>query len=250
MLADNQIKEITSSNSSQEYAAQYVVLNTSFARLINNNFLLHSPIPFVIINKQEAIDATSKGFKRAFDILFSFGVMLLGLPVFALVALVTFVTSKGPVFYKQERIGLKGKPFYIYKFRSMRTDAENLGPQLASDSDPRITTWGRFMRKTRLDELPQFWNVLKGDMAVVGPRPERAYFIEKIVEKAPNYKRLLSIKPGITSLGQVCYGYAQTVDEMCERMLLDLQYLQDVRFTVDLAIIFRTVKVMIQGKGK
>lgn len=129
-------------------------------------------------------------------------------------------------------------------------DAEKSGPQLSRTDDPRSTKWGRVMRKTRLDELPQFWNVLKGDMSVVGPRPERQYYIEKIIEKTPSYKKLLRIKPGITSIGQVKYGYAENVDEMCDRMQHDLLYLNNININQDLNIIMKTVKVMVKGKGK
>jgi lipopolysaccharide/colanic/teichoic acid biosynthesis glycosyltransferase len=164
--------------------------------------------------------------------------------------LVTKLTSKGPAFFRQERIGKNEKPFYIYKFRSMRVNAELAGPQLSKDNDPRITKWGMIMRKARLDELPQFWNVLKGDMSVVGPRPERQYYIEQIVEKTPSYRKLLRVKPGLTSIGQVHYGYAENVDQMCDRVRYDLLYLQNISLNSDLNIILKTVKVMVQGKGK
>lgn len=199
---------------------------------------------------QEGFDLSTRIIKRAFDICFSLAVLVLGLPVFLTLMVITKLTSKGPVFYKQQRIGINEKPFNIYKFRSMRVDAEKSGPQLSKDNDPRITKWGQFMRKTRLDELPQFWNVLKGDMSVVGPRPEREHFIQQIVSKAPGYKLLLRIKPGITSIGQVYYGYAENVDQMCQRMLFDLRYLNEGSFQTDLNIILQTVKVMFQAKGK
>jgi len=199
---------------------------------------------------REGFDASTKIIKRGFDICFSLAVLVIGAPLFLLLALITKLTSRGPVFYKQERVGINGKPFYIYKYRSMKVDAEKDGPQLSKDNDPRITKWGQIMRKTRLDELPQFWNVLKGDMSVVGPRPERQHFIQQIVEKAPGYQLLLSIKPGITSIGQVYYGYAENVDQMCQRMLFDLRYLSEVNIQTDLSIILQTVKVMFQGKGK
>jgi lipopolysaccharide/colanic/teichoic acid biosynthesis glycosyltransferase len=199
---------------------------------------------------REGFDAGTKFIKRAFDICFSLAVLIFGAPLFILLALITKLTSKGPVFYKQERVGINGKPFYIYKYRSMKVDAEKDGPQLSKDNDPRITKWGQIMRKTRLDELPQFWNVLKGDMSVVGPRPERQHFIQQIVEKAPGYQLLLSIKPGITSIGQVYYGYAENVDQMCQRMLFDLRYLNEVNIQTDINIILQTIKVMFQGKGK
>ncbi len=132
----------------------------------------------------------------------------------------------------------------------MYTDAEKHGPQLSKDNDPRITKWGNVMRKTRLDELPQFWNVLKGEMSVVGPRPERQHFIEKIVETTPNYKKLLRLKPGLTSIGQVHYGYAENIEQMRTRVRYDLIYLQNISLNSDLDIIYKTVKVMIQRKGK
>lgn len=199
---------------------------------------------------KEGFDLSTRIIKRTFDICFSLAVMIVGLPLFLMLIAITKATSKGPVFYKQQRIGKDGKPFNIYKFRSMREDAEKFGPQLSKDNDPRITKWGQIMRKTRLDELPQFWNVLRGDMSVVGPRPERQHFIQQIVEKAPGYKMLLKIKPGITSIGQVSYGYAENVDQMCQRMLFDLRYLNEVNIQTDINIILQTVKVMFQGKGK
>jgi lipopolysaccharide/colanic/teichoic acid biosynthesis glycosyltransferase len=188
--------------------------------------------------------------KRGFDVAFSAAVMALGSPVFVLLYLVTKFSSKGPAFYKQERLGKHGRPFTMYKFRSMFTDAEKFGPQLSSQHDIRITKWGRIIRRTRLDELPQFWNVLKGDMSVVGPRPERLHFARKIALRNPNYKRLAHIKPGITSIGQVHYGYAENVDQMCERLKYDLLYLQNISVNADLRIIYKTVRVMLQGKGK
>ncbi|MEX2593386.1 MAG: sugar transferase [Anditalea sp.] len=199
---------------------------------------------------KEGFDESTRIIKRAFDICFSLTVMILGLPLFVMLMIITKLTSKGPIFYKQQRIGINEKPFNIYKFRSMYEDAEKCGPQLSKDNDPRITKWGEIMRKTRLDELPQFWNVLRGDMSVVGPRPERQHFIQQIVAKAPGYKTLLSIKPGITSIGQVNYGYAENVDQMCQRMLFDLRYLNEVNIQTDINIILQTVKVMCQGRGK
>lgn len=201
-------------------------------------------------NIADKIKLSTRFVKRSFDILFSSAVIVGGMPVYLSLMAVTKLSSKGPVFYKQERIGRDGKPFEIYKFRSMIVDSEVNGPQLTTDDDPRITKWGKFMRKTHLDELPQFWNVLVGGMSVVGPRPEREYFIKQIVKKAPAYKKLLSLKPGITSIGQVDYGYAENVDEMCERMTLDLNYLEEVNLAKDLSIIAKTVGTMIYGKGK
>lgn len=196
------------------------------------------------------IDETTAIVKRTFDVLFSLSVMAIGFPVFLGVACITKLTSKGSIFYKQERIGENGQPFFIYKFRSMKIDAEKYGPQLAKGNDPRITPWGNIMRKTHLDELPQFFNVIKGDMSIVGPRPERAHFIEQIVKKAPAYRELQRIKPGITSIGQVSFGYAESVDEMCERMMLDLKYLGEVNLWTDINIIAQTVMTMVLRKGQ
>jgi len=188
--------------------------------------------------------------KRFFDLVVSSVALITGSPFFILLVVITKITSGGNVIFRQQRIGKNGVPFYIYKFRSMCINAENSGPQLAKDNDPRITAWGRIMRKTRLDELPQFLNVFLGQMSVVGPRPERRFFIEKIIEKAPEYTTLLNIKPGITSIGQVSYGYAENVEQMIERMKLDLLYLNNQTLRVDVGIIMETVRVMVQGKGK
>ncbi|GJM61996.1 sugar transferase [Persicobacter diffluens] len=188
--------------------------------------------------------------KRIFDICFSAGVLILASPIYLVVGVLTVTTSKGPMFFLQERVGQKGKLFKIIKFRSMRVDAEKFGAQLSSDNDPRITKWGKFMRKSRLDEIPQFYNVLRGDMSIVGPRPEREFFINQIIEEAPHYKRLHKMKPGITSLGQVYFGYAENVEEMRQRLRYDLLYLENFSFFLDFKVIFLTVMVMIQGKGK
>lgn len=198
----------------------------------------------------QSIELTTRAVKRSFDILFSAITMVLGMPIFLTVMALTKLTSKGPIFYKQERIGKNGTPFEILKFRSMIVESELNGPQLTTDNDPRITKWGNFMRKTHLDEIPQFWNVFVGDMSVVGPRPERSHFIQQIVARAPIYTQLLTIRPGITSIGQVNYGYAETVEEMCQRMLLDLSYLSQVNLFTDLKIIAETVMTMVKGKGK
>ena len=189
-------------------------------------------------------------FKRLFDVLLSLFFMILFLPVYIIIAILIKVTSKGDVIFKQVRIGKKGKEFYIYKFRTMYANAEKNGPELSSNTDERVTPIGRFLRKYRLDELPQFFNVLKGDMAIIGPRPERQYFIDKIMEIAPHYYHLTKVRPGITSWGQVKYGYAETVEQMVDRLKFDIIYIENVSFLLDMKILFYTVVTVLKGRGK
>lgn len=198
----------------------------------------------------EVMPQWQKTAKRGFDILLSLMALIIASPVFLVVAIAIVIDSKGPVFFRQERIGYRGRPFLIYKFRSMRMDAEAQGPRLSARDDDRRTRVGIFLRKTRLDEIPQFFNVLKGDMSIVGPRPERRYFIDQIVKVAPYYLRLHRIKPGITSWGQVKFGYAENVNEMVERMKYDILYLENMSLGLDLKIMIYTALIMIQGRGK
>lgn len=188
--------------------------------------------------------------KRAFDILVSVVVIILLLPVYLFIAIKVRLSSPGPILYRQERIGLHGKPFTIYKFRSMYVDAEKNGPALSRKDDDRITPWGRVMRKWRLDELPQFFNVLKGEMSLVGPRPERQYYIDQILQRAEDYKHLQRVQPGLTSWGMVQFGYAQNVDEMIQRMKYDLIYIENMSLLLDLKILLYTIRVIMQGRGK
>ena len=188
--------------------------------------------------------------KRGFDILISLIAMILLSPLYLFLAIAVKCSSPGPVFYKQERIGLRGKPFNIIKFRSMYMDAEKSGPMLSSKEDNRITKIGRFMRQYRLDETPQFFNVLRNDMSLVGPRPERQYYIDKITERAPYYTLLLDIKPGITSWGEVKYGYAENVDEMIERLRWDLLYIENMSLQMDVKILIYTVLIILKREGK
>lgn len=189
-------------------------------------------------------------FKRIIDIIVSFLVLLIGFPFFVFFALMVKFSSNGPVIFKQERIGLNNRPFKILKFRSMYVDAEKDGPALSSKNDARITPWGKIMRKTRIDELPQFWNVLVGDMSIVGPRPERQFFINQIIEKAPYYKHLRKVKPGITSYGMVKFGYAENVDEMIERLKYDILYIENMSLAMDFRVLLYTILIILQRKGK
>ncbi|GAB4140706.1 MAG: undecaprenyl-phosphate glucose phosphotransferase [Bacteroidia bacterium] len=205
--------------------------------------------PLIEINRA-IMPAWQQSMKRIIDIVASIIALFILSPVYIITAILVKMSSKGPVFYSHERIGLHGKPFMIHKFRSMYIDAEKNGPALSSKHDPRITPFGRFMRKTRLDELPQFYNVLIGEMSLVGPRPERQYFIDQIVQKAPHYRHLHKVRPGITSWGQVKYGYAENVDQMIERLKYDLLYIENMSLYVDLKILIYTVLIVVQGRGK
>lgn len=228
-----------------------VKLLMDFSGFISNkvNIEYHDFIPVINVSTQTFHEVRDQFFKRGFDIVFSSIALIGGSPLFISIALITKLTSRGPIIYSQERIGLLGKAFKIFKFRSMYIDSEKNGPALSNGShDARITPWGHIMRKTRLDELPQFWNVLIGDMSIVGPRPERQHFINQIIQIAPEYSNLLYTKPGITSIGQVKYGYASSIDEMVERMHYDLTYTPSL--VQDILLIFQTLKVMVQGRGK
>jgi lipopolysaccharide/colanic/teichoic acid biosynthesis glycosyltransferase len=191
-----------------------------------------------------------KNVKRSTDVVFSIVALVLLLPIFLLIGIVVVIDAGFPIFYSQERVGYKGKAFRIFKFRTMIRSAEKDGPLLSYPDDTRITHSGQFLRKWRLDELPQFYNVILGDMSLVGPRPERRYFIDQIKNKVPNYQRIFMMRPGITSWGQVKYGYASSVSEIVQRVRYDLLYVNNASLLLDLQIIYQTILVLLKGKGQ
>lgn len=205
--------------------------------------------PLVMITRHKISDS-ELCIKRAFDVIAAAATLIILSPLYALLAALVYASSKGPAFYTQERIGLHGKPFNIYKFRTMVQHAEDEVPQLSTDDDPRITAVGRWMRKYRLDELPQMVNILRGDMSIVGPRPERAFFIRQIIEQAPYYCLLYKIRPGLTSWGPIRVGYTDTIEKMVNRLNYDIVYMENMSVRLDIKILFYTIGVILDGKGK
>ncbi|MDR0682446.1 MAG: sugar transferase [Dysgonamonadaceae bacterium] len=227
-----------------------IKLPVNYSKLLTGgmNVKTIAGIPLIDITANNFSEA-EKNIKYSLDKLISVFVLLLLFPVYIYLMIRVKSDSSGPVFIKQERIGFGGKPFKIYKFRTMIEEAEKNGPSLSYADDNRITPFGRKMRKYRLDELPQFWNVLKGDMSLVGPRPERKYYIDKIVKEAPYFYLFHNVRPGITSLGMVKFGYASNVKQMIERMQYDRLYYESMSLGLDVKILIYTIKTIITGKG-
>ena len=214
---------------------------------VKMNSILGTPL---IEIKQKLLPQWEFIIKRFFDYVLSLFAIVVLSPFMLLTAIAVKMSSSGSIIYKQERIGQYGKKFNIYKFRSMYEDAEKDGPKLSSKTDSRITPWGRIMRRIRLDETPQFFNVLFGHMSFVGPRPERDFFANQLIKKAPHYKHIYRVKPGITSWGMVKYGYAENTDEMLERLKYDILYIENMSLLIDLKIMIHTILIILQGRGK
>ena len=206
-------------------------------------------VPLIEISPQ-LLKPWEAALKRTFDIVVSLLILILGLPLWLLVALLIKLDSRGPILYRQERVGRNGKLFNIYKYRSMSSDAETTsGPVWAEKNDPRVTRIGKILRRTHIDEIPQFINVLSGEMSVVGPRPERSYFVEKLSKELPLYKRRLKVRPGITGWAQIKYKYDQSIEDVRAKVKYDLFYIENISWRLDLKILFNTAYVMLRGKG-
>lgn len=228
-----------------------IVDGNSFYEMLKGKLIVSSTNPTWFIFSEGFKKTFLKTFiKRIEDILVSVVLIVLLLPVIIITCILIKLESRGPILFSQERLGKRKKPYNVYKFRSMRQDAEKeSGPVWAKSNDDRVTRVGKFIRKSRVDEIPQLWNVLKGDMSLVGPRPEREFFVDQLSERIPYYSERFSVKPGLTGWAQVCYGYGDSVEDAIEKLNYDLFYIKNLSIFMDIVIIFRTVKTVIFGVG-
>ncbi len=262
IIKEHEIEEVIIATESQEHGKLEEIVNLlentnvrvkiipDMYDIISGQVRMESLGAPLIEIRHELIAPWQRFTKRLFDVVSSLLLLLLLSPLLIFAAIMVRLSSPGPIFYRQERVGLHAKTFKIIKFRSMFSNAELNGPQLSTEDDERITPWGRVMRKYRLDELPQFFNVLIGEMSIVGPRPERQFYIDQILAKAPHYSHVQKVKPGITSWGMVKFGYAENVDEMVERLKYDLIYIENMNLLNDFKILFYTVLIVLQGRGQ
>jgi exopolysaccharide biosynthesis polyprenyl glycosylphosphotransferase len=250
-LESTKHKEITAVNNLLEDEPVIIKIVPDLFDVVSGSVKMQNVLGTALIEINHQIMPTwQMVLKRVIDVVFSLLVLIVLSPLYLLLAIAVKVSSEGPVFFKQARIGLHGKPFFIIKYRTMVVNAEANGPALSSKEDKRITGVGRTLRKYRLDEIPQFYNVLVGDMSLVGPRPERQFFIDQIMPVAPHYKHLQRVRPGITSWGMVKYGYAENIEQMIERLKFDILYIENMSLAMDLRIMIYTIKTIIQGRGK
>jgi sugar transferase (PEP-CTERM system associated) len=222
---------------------------TTYERLTGKIMLEELKPSWLIFSDGFRARKLTRAAKRVVDVVLSIVGMVLAAPLMALTALAVRLDTPGPVVYAQERVGEHGRTFMVYKFRSMRTDAEVGTPIWARDQDERVTRVGRIIRLTRLDEIPQLWNVLRGDMSFVGPRPERPFFIEQLAEAIPFYRQRHAVKPGVTGWAQVKYRYGASIDDAREKLRYDLYYIKHMSIIFDLTIVFDTIKVILSQKG-
>ncbi len=250
-IANNQPTKINSIFSTLQKSISQIEFCSATTPAFNNTLQggKVEKVPYFIYHTKE-LPEWQKLIKTITDYFFAILIFIIAIPIFLFIYTGIKVTSKGPVIYTQERLGKNKKPFTIYKFRTMYTDAEKDGHQLSYTNDPRITPVGKYLRKWHLDEIPQIINILKGDMALIGPRPEREFYVNQILQKAPHYEIIFNVKPGITSLGMVKFGYAQNVEEMLKRLKYDVAYMKNRSISTDCKIFLCTFKSIILGDGK